>query len=311
MRSAFRTICLIAGTLVFQQAHAADILPVNPSTAPVWNWNGFYVGGQLGAAWGVKDWSSDPTGFFSGLGAFPNYGMMGGSFGGVQVGVNYQLGAVVLGLEGDANFASIDGTTRCAFAYFICSTQVDSLGTLAARIGVPFDRTLLYAKAGAAWAHDKYHMNSFQFIDVLDGSQTRWGWMVGGGLEYGFAPDWSAKIEYNYLHLGTGGVGFSDTVDPVRPQVDIRQNLQLIKLGINYRFAGFQTPQADAPASSLPLSLKTPPTGWDWSGIYIGVHAGGGWGTTKWSDPTGLLRWSSLCRVGRYRWFRCRWSDRR
>jgi outer membrane immunogenic protein len=204
------------------------------------------------------------------LGAFPNYGTVGGTIGGGQIGFNYQSGSIVLGLEADASWASVDGATRCAFAYFICGSQVNSLGTLAARIGVPLDhRTLLYVKAGAAWAHDKYHMNSFEFIDVLDGSQTRWGWMGGGGLEYAFAPDWSAKVEYNYLDLGTARVVFMDTVDPTAVPIDIRQNLHLIKLGINYRFAGNQSSWTDAPASSVALPLKAPPIAWNWSGLSV------------------------------------------
>jgi opacity protein-like surface antigen len=298
MGGVFRTMCLIACALASQQGHAADRVAARPSLAPAWSWNGLYVGGHLGGAWGVKNWSSDPTGYFSGLGAFPNYGTAGGSIGGGQVGFNYQSGSIVLGLEADASWASVDGTTRCAFAYFICSSRVNSLGTLAARIGVTLDRTLLYAKAGAAWAHDKYHMNSFEFIDVLDGSQTRWGWMGGGGLEYAFAPDWSAKVEYDYLDLGTARVVFMDTVDPTPVPIDIRQNLHLIKLGINYRFAGAQNSWTDAPTSSVALTLKAPPIAWNWSGIYVGGHGGGGWGTTAWSDPTGFFGGPAFAALG-------------
>ena len=301
MGGIFRIIWLIGCALVSQQARAADIVAVRQPLAPMWNWTGFYVGGHLGGAWGIKDWSSDPTGFFSGLGAFPNYGTAGGSIGGVQLGFNYQLRSVVLGLEADASWASVDGTTRCAFSYFICSSQVGSLGTLAARIGVPLDRTLLYVKAGAAWAHDKYHMNSFEFIDVLEGSQTRWGWMVGGGLEYGFAPGWSAKAEYNYLDLGTARVVFSDNVDPTRVPIDTSRESSSHQARNKLPIRRSSKPLSRCVGLVRCPAVESTPHRMELVGLVCRRACRRRLGHQDMVGSDDLLRRSCLCRVGRYR----------
>jgi outer membrane immunogenic protein len=70
----------------------------------------------------------------------------------------------------------------------------------------------------------------------FNANETRWGWMVGAGLEYSFTDSWSAKIEYNYLDFGDRSVEFTDTTDQVSLDASIRQHIHVVKTGINYRF---------------------------------------------------------------------------
>ena len=135
-------------------AMAAD-LPAKayrPFPAEVFSWSGFYVGGHLGYGWSSNDWKVD-----DGIGTFNiGSGTINGALGGAQVGVNWQTGPVVLGIEADFSLADMSGET-CNFTLggsFLCSSKVERFGTITGRIGGAFDRTLLYLKAGGAWVRD-------------------------------------------------------------------------------------------------------------------------------------------------------------
>ncbi len=106
------------------------------------------------------------------------------------------------------------------------------------RLGVAFDRLLLYGKAGAALTNDKYASSGANALlpQTFNANETRWGWMVGAGIEYAFTDNWSAKIEYNYMDLGTRSVRFTDDASTVFYLVDIRQIVNVVKFGVNYRF---------------------------------------------------------------------------
>ena len=240
-------IMALAGAL--QPAAAAD-LPVAyraPQNYVIFTWTGFYFGAHGGGGWGREDATIAPF-----LGPvinpllFPqavinppggtNIDVSGGLAGG-QVGANYQAGSWVLGVELDASWADLTGNSTCATGIVRvaanCSTKVNALGTFAGRLGFALDRVLLYGKGGAAFATDKYEINT---ISTLRANETRWGWMVGAGIEYAFADSWSAKVEYNYLDLGTSDLRFVDTVALLSLDVNIREHIHVAKFGINYRF---------------------------------------------------------------------------
>jgi len=119
-------------------------------------------------------------------------------------------------------------------------SRTDFIGTIAGRVGVAWDRTLLYAKGGGAWVHDKYwevdSAGAFSPVGTVfaEADEVRWGWMVGAGIEHAFAPNWSAKVEYNYLDLGTRRLAFSLTVaNQSAFEEDIHQAIRII-LGTNH-----------------------------------------------------------------------------
>jgi len=156
------------------------------------------------------------------------------------------------------------------------STKVTDIATIAGRIGITsdvFDRTLFYVKGGAAYARDQYRVTSqfsatscAQVHDLLyegqecaavngsgswSGNQNRWGWMAGIGLEFGLFDNWSAKIEYDFLGFGSRNVTLNGSAtascegelcqlrDPTfafSRTFSINENIQVIKLGLNYRF---------------------------------------------------------------------------
>lgn len=233
-RSTFVWVCgaLVACSSV---ASAADLrrpvykAPAYYNPEPIFTWTGFYVGVHGGYGWSNFS-ATDPVAGSSTTNAR-------GWLGGAQLGYNYQIGAFVIGAEGDFSWADVKKTVANPFGTGLGSASLknDYFATAAVRLGYAFDRTLIYAKGGAAWTRDK--------IDVTDGTGgfangtfNRNGWMLGAGLEYAFWNNVSAKIEYNYLNfrsttetLTTGG-GLTATT----PSVSLKSHL--VKVGLNYRF---------------------------------------------------------------------------
>jgi outer membrane immunogenic protein len=119
----------------------------------------------------------------------------------------------------------------------IQGARIEQLGLLSARLGSAWENWLVYTKGGAAVANSRY---VFFIPGVLNEapSDVRWGWVVGAGGEYGITRNWSFKVEYDYVDLGTrhvtltgaGGLTFA---------FDQRQQLHIAKLGINYRFGSY------------------------------------------------------------------------
>jgi outer membrane immunogenic protein len=203
---------------VYKAAPAPVVLPAN--------WTGFYVGAHLGGAWGTKD-LTDPF-----VGKSLASAGVNGFLGGGQIGYNYQIGWVVLGVEGDVSAADITGTAPFIFGGSDSfSSKTDWLATVTGRIGGTVDHALLYVKGGAAWAHDKYCIN---VPECISGTETRTGWVFGGGIEYAITHNWSGKVEYNYMDFGTKSVDFCEggSCDPL----DVRQRIHAVKVGVNYKF---------------------------------------------------------------------------
>lgn len=201
--------------------------------APVWNWSGFYLGGHLGGTWGRKE--LQPTSGFFGFVAAPGRGDIDGFVGGGQAGVNYQIANWVLGVEGAYSWSDLDGYAPCVRSFFTCHTRVDQVGTLAGRFGYAYGNLMFFTKAGGASASAKHDMVRFGTANVFNADVTRAGWLLGSGIEYGFTPNWSAKIEYNYMDFGNRSVAFADQFGNIA-NVDVDQVIQDVKVGVNYRF---------------------------------------------------------------------------
>jgi outer membrane immunogenic protein len=227
------------------KAPVLKALPVAP-----YDWTGFYVGGHGGYAWTQKEWRL-PTGA-----TIADY-RADGWIGGVQGGFNWQTGTWVIGVEAQASFGKVrkgvswtepdpepwtepDPQPRPVTSKRI-GTTVENLGTIAARFGHAFDRSLVYVKGGGAWAYDLYRAFDIGLPGaplIASATHTRWGWMAGIGYEYAFLGNWSAKIEFDYLGFGSQRitlVSVPDVTPPARP-FDVRQDIALVKVGINYRF---------------------------------------------------------------------------
>jgi outer membrane immunogenic protein len=194
-----------------------------PIAAPVaFSWTGCYLGAHIGGGFGEKRWSSGGV-------EFANHNT-DGFIGGGQLGCNYQTGQFVFGVEGDASWADLTGSSIDTLNPTVTTrSKVDFLATATGRAGIAYDRALFYVKGGAAWAHDKFSTDSLG--GTFSADQTRWGWTVGAGIEYAFAPNWSAKVENNFMDFDKKTVNGIFAIP-----VDIDQNIHAVKVGINYKF---------------------------------------------------------------------------
>jgi outer membrane immunogenic protein len=233
--------CAGALTIAFStSAFAADMpRPVTKApamvTAPMFNWSGFYVGLHAGYGWGDKTWSAGGIGSVD----FEVDGFLGGG----QIGVDYQTGPLVWRAEADISATNIDGNRSIAGGLLSVRTEVDWMATATLGLGVTTGPALFYVKGGAAWA-DEEHRGSLLGLTASAG-ETRSGWVVGAGLEYMLASNWSAKLEYNYLDFGEDRVSLGGL------PVDIEQEIHVVKFGVNYRFAtGGKAPVGKAPAAA-------------------------------------------------------------
>src|SRR5258705_5265040 len=194
-------------------ASAADMaVKARPYAAPVpvFTWTGCYVGVHAGAGV-LHDQGFQPEG-----GVPADRHGTGGLAGG-QVGCNYQTGMLVLGIEGEGfwsgmriNVDQFEGNSP--FLNTTIKNRWDY--DVAGRIGVAFDRALVYGKAG--WAAGRFEWNSASvncgsFCSTTQGSATLDGLLIGVGLEYAFLNNLTAKFEYDYLWFGSKNVAFTTT----------------------------------------------------------------------------------------------------
>jgi outer membrane immunogenic protein len=232
-------------------ANAADMsMPYKappPPPAPISNWTGFYIGINGGAGWGTAASSIDLSGLtgFAGLGTLPvGSHELNGFLGGGQIGYNWQTGNVVLGVEGDGDWANISGTAPCLEDILSCSANVQWTADATVRLGVlPLSNVLVYVKGGAAWAGVNYNLSSSGILVATSISSslttTKTGGLLGFGTEYLFAPHWTAKIEYNYTDFGSSTNTFVVTetgVGSVALPVQTTLQMHTVKAGVNYHF---------------------------------------------------------------------------
>jgi outer membrane immunogenic protein len=226
--------------LVGGQALAADLPPPPPAprapatyvptTVPVYNWSGIYIGANGGYSYGTSSWS-DPTGALlipPGAVATGNFNPKGWLAGGT-IGANYQFwGGAVLGVEADWDWSNLNGTTSTPGVCLPggCETKADWMSTVRGRAGWAFDRVLLYGTGGAAFAPIQAGFNGFPLQ-----STTQVGWTAGAGLEFAFAPNWTAKAEYLYADLGS----FTCTVDCFG-NTSVKFTDNIIRAGVNFKF---------------------------------------------------------------------------
>ena len=198
-------------TLVAGAACAADLPRRSMSPAPYFaaksfSWTGVYAG--LNAGYDFGNTSNSAKGVIGSV--------RGGSLGGT-VGYNQQIQNFVIGAEGDLAAANVQGSTGSN------SAKVNSIGTLRARAGFAADRALVYATGGYAGGQTKV-------TNGTDGSKWLNGYAIGGGLEYAFTNNISAKAEYLYMNLG------SQILFPANLPTPSSYSSSVIRAGVNYHF---------------------------------------------------------------------------
>jgi outer membrane immunogenic protein len=231
-------LALTAGAPVF----AADLAVKAPPLAPpAFSWTGCFIGAHLG---GVI--SQDRT--TSTLGNSASFGSAG-FVGGGQVGCDYQFaGGWVVGAEGRAAWTSLQnthaGTVRFPAIGVIVPSQFtlknDFLASATARLGYSVaDRWLVFVRGGAAWTNQKVDDAFIRpFGPAVDptATDTRTGWTVGTGVDWAFAPHWSATLEYNYYNFGNDSLLLTDNIGTRVTVFSLKDNIHAVTTGVNYHF---------------------------------------------------------------------------
>lgn len=212
-------------------AAAADLrMPVKaapaPVVAPVYSWTGCYIGVQGGYSWANTAYNTDipPT-----PGTGTSFDLRGGVAGG-HLGCNYQFNTFVLGVEGDGEWTGLKGDDA-GFAGTIDEIKGRWQASVRGRAGFTTGPALFYATGGIAWMNVRYARPDF---DPTTLSETLTGWTVGGGMEWAFARNWSARVEYRYTRFDEEGFPF--TTGSARTLLETKVNT--IRGGISYRWGG-------------------------------------------------------------------------
>jgi outer membrane immunogenic protein len=254
MRPLLRAIAfasLLLGTAV-AAAQAADLPAPGPAPAykapvygpPPFLWTGFYVGGNLGAGWNQATVNDLAPPIGAGLN-FGNPNSNGFFVGGSQVGANYQIEAFVIGAEATFDWAANHNNTGPGMATGIGTVRVSAndrwITTVAARFGVAIDHWLIYAKAGGGWVG----AGNFTVTNLstggavaISGNNTNSGWLIGTGVEYALTPNWSAKLEFDYLGLHNQSYAVPAT-SPIFPGDVFNSTgraFMMVTGGVNYLF---------------------------------------------------------------------------
>jgi outer membrane immunogenic protein len=233
-------------------ASAAD-LAARPYTKaspmdPTYNWSGFYIGVNAGYGWGREDhadlvpgggfWTNGPNGNFGGVqGSRPQGAVYGG-----QGGYNWQFANWVLGVELAGGGADMKSSNISLFFPNTdrLSTKIESTFTAAGRLGYAFNNWLPYIKGGYAGA--QVNVTNFDiFGGHLDNSQWRSGYVVGAGLEYGFATNWIVGVEYDYMDFGTRSFSGTTVVSNgalVPERFDDKLTMSTVTARLSYKFGG-------------------------------------------------------------------------
>jgi outer membrane immunogenic protein len=243
MRRLLRVAAVAAATLTISGiAHAADLgrppppMPPQPVFVPppVYNWTGLYIGGNAGVAWTRGNLSDSSGDSFSNS---QNAVFAGGG----QIGANYQINWLVVGVEADFDWLANNNNSSNAIDGLQVSANDRWITTLAGRVGVAANNWLFYAKGGGGWVG----VNNFTVTDVPTGasisfsnSNSNSGWLAGAGIEWGFAPNWTARIEYDFLGLKdqnftvpAGAPFLNNDVISIN-----NRDVQTLTLGVNYLF---------------------------------------------------------------------------
>src|SRR5215468_9598877 len=227
----FATVALLA-VGVAAPAVGADLgarnyykTPAPAYAAPIYNWTGFYLGAHLGGAF-----SSDNN--FNGLGTGNNGN--GRVLGGLQAGADWQFNPNwVVGLE--AQYSWLSGNVGAVFpGGFAYTNNQNGLGSITGRVGYTWGPGLVYVKGGYAYSdnNETVTLGGTPVAFAIDGDHRN-GYTIGAGVEYMFAPNWSAKGEYQYYNFGD-----ANFIAPaaVVPSGRFTTDDHVFKLGVNYRF---------------------------------------------------------------------------
>lgn len=274
---------------------AALVVGVTSASAQT-PWSGLYGGLNGGYGWSNASTTAAPFGTTASndFSTMSTSTQMGGALVGAQLGYNWQISHVVLGMEGDVDATGINGAAQIGTRSlsggagssdgFMAQKSVEWLASIRGRVGYGWDRSLAYVTGGVAW--EGVQNRAMLSVDTAPGtfsqsapgdfSATNAGWVIGAGYEWMVAPRWSLRSEY--LHYGFPGSGTNQifipncNVGPCGANVqDGSTNIDIVRVGVNYHLNGPDE------AASAETAAWTP----SWTGLYGGVNAGYGFSTAS------------------------------
>jgi len=244
----------VSAIAMIASAQAADLgggMKDTEVAPPIYNWAGFYVGANGGYAWnqgGVSaladEWCDECF-----YGARARHETDGG-FGGGQIGFNWQRDRLVYGIEGDVEGAGVTGSVSAfpdsvGYGWAHSSDQLDWFATIRGRVGlIPYDNWLVYITGGVAFGGIQDNLTQYydfgKYSISSSHNDTFVGYVLGAGVEYGFTPAWSVKLEYQFMDLGSTRL-MQSAYDPchctyVSSELESNHSFSTVRIGINYHF---------------------------------------------------------------------------
>jgi len=223
-------------------ASAADLAARPYTKAPpvpvatIYNWTGFYLGADVGYGWGRSTGTLTTA---AGLLPVPYSvnpsGVMGGGF----LGYNYQISNVVLGVEADWQASDLNKNGNFVLGAgpvtYNIGTKIKDYGSVRGRLGVAFDRWLVFGTGGFAWGRwdTSYGFAGLATPFVIDSVSSHAGWTAGAGVEYAFADNWLGRVEYRYTDLGKASFVSAATNSA---ELGNRVTINDVRVGIAYKF---------------------------------------------------------------------------
>jgi outer membrane immunogenic protein len=224
---------IVAGVAALSGAALADgYTPPAPAARP-FSWTGIYVGVQGGYGEARSD-------YFIPGNSFDQFFPISGGFIGGMIGANYQMGAMVVGIQAEWNAADINGQQFSAVGGGINQAKIEEFGSVDARFGIAVGRALGYVIGGYAWGDPRGRIilgtnGPTASFDAADQN----GWDAGFGLEYAFTGGWTGRVEYRHYDFGSidvpalpidGGTLFA--------HVSTLERFDTLRVGLAYKFGG-------------------------------------------------------------------------
>lgn len=220
----------------------AQVYSKAPAMMPVYNWTGFYVGGNAGGVWANPSYTNlANTSTFGGAPVGSTFTQNGSGFiGGGQIGYNWQVNQWVFGAEAGFSGSTVKSTST-NFVDDVFQNKLRSLLLVTGRIGYASNNWLFYGKGGYAAAFRTTNVSDTGLVSPGVGSgsarASHAGWTIGTGIEYGLTQNWILGLEYDYVNVGKNNYELDGTDGGGRSYLfSVKSNYNIVTGRLSYKF---------------------------------------------------------------------------